>query len=175
MSRPDDLQAALIRFQQQQPQFEENIAKSIQSAADLYNKALLVEQKEVAALQEKIADALQRVDADAEWKFYTSRQETTLIDPNTPLRSIDAIAFPGQNHASTSPIKEGYLERKKRFSKKYTESYYVLTPSGYLHERRSACVPSLLLPPRPPAPLSPLFPSSTRLAGHTCRAAEPSD
>ncbi|TNY19467.1 hypothetical protein DMC30DRAFT_304506 [Rhodotorula diobovata] len=136
--KENDLQAALIRFQQQQPQFEENIAKSIQSAADLYNKALLVEQKEVAALQEKIADALQRVDADAEWKFYTSRQETTLIDPNTPLRSIDAIAFPGQNHASTSPIKEGYLERKKRFSKKYTESYYVLTPSGYLHERRSA-------------------------------------
>ena len=41
------------------------------------------------------------------------------------------------NHASTQPLREGYLERKKRFTKKYTESYYVLTPSGYLHERRS--------------------------------------
>lgn len=68
---------------------------------------------------------------------YISQEATTLIDPNTPTRSIAAINFPGMNHASTHPLREGYLERKKRFTKKYTESYYVLTPSGYLHERRS--------------------------------------
>lgn len=139
----DDLQAALIRFQQQQPQFEENVSRSIQSAAKLYEEAHQTEVKEVQALHEKIAAALQRVEPDAEWKFYLSRSDNTLIDPETPFRSIDAIQFPGQNHASTAPLKEGYLERKKRFSKKYTESYYVLTPSGYLHERRSSYVSPL--------------------------------
>ncbi|GJN90575.1 hypothetical protein Rhopal_003587-T1 [Rhodotorula paludigena] len=136
--KENDLQAALIRFQQQQPQFEENISRSIQSAAKLYEEAHQTEVKEVQALHEKIAAALQRVEPDAEWKFYLSRSDNTLIDPETPFRSIDAIQFPGQNHASTAPLKEGHLERKKRFSKKYTESYYVLTPSGYLHERRSS-------------------------------------
>ncbi|BGP48273.1 hypothetical protein JCM10450v2_004145 [Rhodotorula kratochvilovae] len=136
--KENDLQAALIRFQQQQPAFEESVAKSIQSAARLYTEAHLVEVQEVQALHEKIAAALQRVEPDAEWKYYMSRSENGLIDPNTPFRSIEAIQFPGQGHASTTALKEGYLERKKRFSKKYTESYYVLTPSGYLHERRSA-------------------------------------
>ncbi|GAA5946355.1 hypothetical protein JCM3775_004767, partial [Rhodotorula graminis] len=136
--KENDLQAALIRFQQQQPQFEETVSKSIQSAAKLYNEAQLTHAKEVAELQEKIATALQRVEPTHEWEFYTSRDDTTLIDPNTPLRSIEAISFPGMNHASTTVLKEGFIERKKRFSKKYTESYYVLTPSGYLHERKSS-------------------------------------
>ncbi|GAA6058181.1 hypothetical protein JCM3770_004083 [Rhodotorula araucariae] len=136
--KENDLQTALIRFQQQQPAFEESVAKSIQAAARHYTEAHLVEVQEVQALHEKIAAALQRVEPDAEWKYYLSRPENGLIDPNTPFRSIEAIQFPGQGHASTTVLKEGYIERKKRFSKKYTESYYVLTPSGYLHERRSA-------------------------------------
>ncbi|GAA5845392.1 hypothetical protein JCM9279_003014, partial [Rhodotorula babjevae] len=136
--KENDLQAALIRFQQQQPQFEENVSKSIQSAAKLYNEAQLTHAKEVAELQETIATALQRVEPTHEWEFFKSRDDTTLIDPNTPLRSVDAISFPGQAHASTNVLKEGFIERKKRFSKKYTESYYVLTPSGYLHERKSS-------------------------------------
>lgn len=131
------------------------MSKSIQSAAKLYNDAQLTHAKEVAELQETIATALQRIEPTHEWEFYKSRDDTTLIDPNTPLRSVDAISFPGQGHASTSVLKEGFIERKKRFSKKYTESYYVLTPSGYLHERKSSCVA------RPPPPPSPLPPPST--------------
>lgn len=135
---PDDLQAALIRFQQQQPAFEEGISKQIQSACRLYEEARQTHVQEIDELQKTIATALQRIEPDFEWKYFTSRTENSLIDPETPLRSIEAIQFPGQNHASTSPLKEGYLERKKRFSKKYTEAYYVLTPSGYLHERKSS-------------------------------------
>ncbi|GAA5824643.1 hypothetical protein JCM5353_000786 [Sporobolomyces roseus] len=135
--KENDLQAALIRFQQQQASFEENIAKSIQSACKLYEDARKTHVEELAEVQTTIASALQRVDPKAEWEHYISQETTNLIDPNTPSRSVGAINFPGLNHASTTPLREGYLERKKRFTKKYTESYYVLTPSGYLHERRS--------------------------------------
>ncbi|BGP24876.1 hypothetical protein JCM10295v2_003796 [Rhodotorula toruloides] len=136
--KENDLQAALIRFQQQQPAFEEGVSKQIQSACKLYEDARQTYVQEIDELQKTIAAALQRVEPDFEWKYFTSRTENSLIDPATPLRSVEAIQFPGQNHASTSPLKEGYLERKKRFSKKYTEAYYVLTPSGYLHERKSS-------------------------------------
>ncbi|GAA6016673.1 hypothetical protein JCM11491_000202 [Sporobolomyces phaffii] len=135
--KENDLQAALIRFQQQQASFEESIAKSIQSACKLYEDARKTHVEELAEVHTAIASALQRVDPKAEWEHYLSQETTNLIDPNTPTRSVSAINFPGLNHASTQPLREGYLERKKRFTKKYTESYYVLTPSGYLHERRS--------------------------------------
>ncbi|GAA6060981.1 hypothetical protein JCM10212_000667 [Sporobolomyces blumeae] len=135
--KENDLQAALIRFQQQQAEFEEGIVKSIQSACRLYEEARQTHVEEISELHTTIASALQRVDPRAEWEHYISQETTALIDPNTPSRSISAITFPGLNHASTKPIREGYLERKKRFTKKYTEGYYVLTPSGYLHERKS--------------------------------------
>ncbi|GAA5940901.1 uncharacterized protein JCM15063_000913 [Sporobolomyces koalae] len=135
--KENDLQAALIRFQQQQASFEEGIAKSIQSACKLYEDARKTHVEELDKIHVTIASALQRVDPKAEWEHYISQESTNLIDPNTPSRSIEAITFPGLDHASTRPLREGYLERKKRFTKKYTESYYVLTPSGYLHERRS--------------------------------------
>lgn len=44
-------------------------------------------------------------------------KDVSKIEPNTPLRSVDAIVFPGQNHAATIPIKMGPLERKKRYTK----------------------------------------------------------
>ncbi|GAA5875931.1 hypothetical protein JCM3774_005821 [Rhodotorula dairenensis] len=136
--KENDLQTAVIRFQQQQPAFEEAVARDIQTACKAYDDEREIQMREVEELQDKIAEALQRVDPKAEWEFFASRTENSLIDPHAPQRSIDAIQFPGQNHASTTPLKVGFLERKKRFSKKYTESFYVLTPSGYLHERRSS-------------------------------------
>ncbi|GAA5820136.1 hypothetical protein JCM11251_005498 [Rhodosporidiobolus azoricus] len=136
--KENDLQLALIRFQQQQPAFEENVARKLQSAIKSYEDARVGQVEEVESLHKRIASHLQRVEPDAEWQFFASRPENSLIDPNTPLRSIEAISFPGLDHASTKPLKEGYLERKKRFSKKYVENWYALTPSGYLHVRNSS-------------------------------------
>jgi hypothetical protein len=48
------------------------------------------------------------------------------------------IDYPGKNDPSVQPVHVGLLERKKRFTKSYKEGYYVLTPSGYLHEYASS-------------------------------------
>ena len=69
---------------------------------------------------------------------YKNKEGNGLIDPNAPTRAVDAISFPGMNHGATQALREGHLERKKRFTKSYTESYFILTPSGYLHERKSS-------------------------------------
>ncbi|KAK4700873.1 hypothetical protein P7C70_g5371, partial [Phenoliferia sp. Uapishka_3] len=134
--KENDLQAALIRFQQQQPAYESGIVQSIQTACKNYDEARAIQQAEIEKVQHTVAAALQRISPSAEYEYYASH-EGAVLDPNTPFRSADAITFPGQNHASTIPIKEGILERKKRFTKSYKEAHYVLTASGYLHERRS--------------------------------------
>ncbi|GAA5886009.1 hypothetical protein JCM6882_004231 [Rhodosporidiobolus microsporus] len=136
--KENDLQLALIRFQQQQPAFEEGVARKIQSAIKAYEDARLAQLEQVESLHKRIGASHQRVEPTAEWQYFTTRTENSLIDPNTPLRSVDAITFPGLDHASTKTLKEGYLERKKRFSKKYIENWYALTPSGYLHVRNSS-------------------------------------
>ncbi|ORY64622.1 hypothetical protein BCR35DRAFT_354988 [Leucosporidium creatinivorum] len=134
--KENDLQASIIRFQQQQPTFEENIAKQIQSACRLYDEAKATKVKEIEAVEKEIAAALQRVSPTAEYEYASSKPGFT-IDPNSPARDVNAISFPGLNHPATQAIKEGYLERKKRFTKSYKESFYILSPSGYLHERRT--------------------------------------
>ncbi|KAK4700279.1 hypothetical protein P7C70_g5972, partial [Phenoliferia sp. Uapishka_3] len=131
------LQTSLIKFQQEQPSFEEKIATSIQSACKLYDEAKAFQLTGMERVQKEIADTLQRVQPSAEYEFYAS-QEGSLMDPNTPYRTVEAISFPGLNHPATIPMREGPMERKKRFTKAYKEAYYVLSPSGYLHERRSS-------------------------------------
>ena len=50
------------------------------------------------------------------------------MDPNTPYRTIEALTFPGMNHAATIPIKEGHMERKKRYTKSYHEGESLYLP-----------------------------------------------
>ncbi|SCV72148.1 BQ2448_4842 [Microbotryum intermedium] len=135
--KENGLQAALIRFQQQQPAFEESIAKSIQSACKLFDEAKATKDAEFAKLTKAISESLQKVSPTAEYEFWSSK-EGALLDVNAPTRSVDAVVFPGLDHVSSQSIKEGHLERKKRFTKSYSESYYILTPSGYLHERKTS-------------------------------------
>ena len=40
----------------------------------------------------------------------------------------------GRRGARGEPVRVGVLERKKRYTRRYSESLYVLTPAGFLHE-----------------------------------------
>ncbi|KAL8287082.1 hypothetical protein RQP46_004088 [Phenoliferia psychrophenolica] len=140
--KENDLQASLIRFQQMQPEFETGIATSIQSACRVHDEAQARTRLALEKVHNEIAACLQRVEPDAEYKFYASH-EGAVMDPNTPYRTTEALTFPGMNHAATIPIKEGPMERKRRYTKGYKEAYYVLSASGYLHERRSSAAEAI--------------------------------
>ncbi len=71
---------------------------------------------------------------DFEWHGFTDRYTDTLINPNGPKRSVDALTFPNQEHKATKPLIEGTLSRKGKIMRSYNSAYYVLTPSRYLHE-----------------------------------------
>lgn len=55
------------------------------------------------------------------------------IDLSFPPRQISDLYIPLYNSLLSVPVRQGYLERKSKFLKSNTRSYYVLTCS-YLHE-----------------------------------------
>ena len=81
-----------------------------------------------------IDQKLTSVPADREWTHFSSNTENRLIDPSTTLRDPNLITFPDQGHESVKAVKQGPIERKKRFTKNYKEYYLVLTKAGFLHE-----------------------------------------
>ena len=70
---------------------------------------------------------------DREWIQFAARSDH-LLDPDTPLRDPELISYPLKDDPSVVPVHTGHMERKKRFTRAYTESYFVLTPVGFLHE-----------------------------------------
>lgn len=72
--------------------------------------------------------------ADYEWRSFTERFSHVLIAPDAPRRNVEAISFANEDHPGTAPLMEGALQRKGKIMRSYNNSYYVVTPSKYLHE-----------------------------------------
>ncbi|KAF9555088.1 hypothetical protein CPC08DRAFT_712338, partial [Agrocybe pediades] len=148
------LQKSIIMMQQNSAHFEEGIVKSIQSAWQTFDewqsRASVASQDIFRSLSSHMAS----LTPDREWIQFAARSDH-LLDPDTPLRDPELIKYPLKDDPSVVPVHTGHLERKKRFTRTYTESYYVLTPAGFLHEfptsdptQRAAQTPtfSLFLP-----------------------------
>jgi hypothetical protein len=127
----------LISVQANFQQFETHVIEVIQQAMMSFNQFVGGQAQKLEQLYSDMLGTAQRIPPDFEWKQFVGRSGEMLVDPNSPDRSMDAIAFPNQNHKSTKPLIEGTLERKSRnklsFSG-YSTGYYVVTPSKYLHE-----------------------------------------
>ena len=144
------LQKSIIIMQQNSEHFEEGVIRAIQTAWETFDNwssrfvfhpnSTLTYAYEKNRMSTSVQDTwatmgvlMKSVQPNTEWLAFAARSDH-LLDPETPLRNIDHINYPGKDDPSVLPVHEGMLERKKRFSKNYTEGYYVLTPAGYLHE-----------------------------------------
>ncbi|KAI5995838.1 hypothetical protein F5J12DRAFT_855427 [Pisolithus orientalis] len=116
------LQKSIIIMQQNSAHFEEGIVRAIQSAwatfAEWRDRSYTI-----------VSDCM----GNREWIAFAAREDH-LLDPETPLRNPSTITYPGREDPAASPVHAGYLERKKRFTRTYRESFYVLTAAGFLHE-----------------------------------------
>ena len=74
---------------------------------------------------------------DSEWNTFFSGPNQ-LLDPGMPRRNPETIEYPGKGDPSAVPTRTGRLNRKKRFTRTYSEAYFVLTPAGFLHEFASS-------------------------------------
>jgi hypothetical protein len=62
---------------------------------------------------------------DYEWNQFIER-DPHFVNPNTPLRKVDDIEYPGKTHPAAAEVRAGMLERKSKYLKSYTPGWYVL-------------------------------------------------
>ncbi|KAH9964705.1 hypothetical protein BGW80DRAFT_1347388 [Lactifluus volemus] len=131
------LQKSIVIMQQNSAHFEEGIVRAIQSAWQTFDEW---QSRMSAAVQDTwrtLGAHMASIPADHEWISFSARSDH-LLDPDTPLRDPGNINYPSKEDPSVIAVHTGYLERKKRFTRTYRESYFILTPSGFLHEFSSS-------------------------------------
>lgn len=126
----------LIHVQDSFQQFEAHVIQVLQQGLEAFNEVAGGQAEKTRVLYADVLSTAQRIPGDYEWQGFQKREGHRLVNPNDPPRSVDSISFPNQTHASTKPLIEGSLERKSRNKLSWgtSNSYYVVTPSKFLHE-----------------------------------------
>ena len=130
----------LIATQNSFQQFEAHVLQTFQQALSSFLQQVGGQSERTKSMYSDIVATAQRIPPDFEFKRFVQRNNTILIDPSTPQRTVSNISFPNQNHESTQPLIAGTLERKSRglgALKGYSPSFYVITPSKFLHQFKS--------------------------------------
>ncbi|KAJ7706742.1 hypothetical protein B0H17DRAFT_1034375 [Mycena rosella] len=131
------LQKSIIIMQQNSAHFEEGIVRALQSAWQTYDEWQARMGASIAGTHTELTAHVARLAPDREWLAFSGRSDH-LLDPETPLRNPGTIVYPSRDDPSVAPVHTGLLERKKRYTRAYRESYFVLTPAGFLHEYASS-------------------------------------
>lgn len=126
----------LVSVQNNFRTFEAHVLEVVQQAIEAFTQLAGGQGEKMRALHNDILGTVQCIPRDFEWQNFSQRCADRLVSPSDPPRSVDAIQFPNMEHASTKALIEGSLERKSRnkLSFGYSTSYYVVTPSKFLHE-----------------------------------------
>jgi hypothetical protein len=126
----------LIHVQDSFQAFEAHVIQVMQEGMEAFNAVAGGQAEKTRVLYADMLGAAQRIPPDFEWTGFVHREGGNLVDRNENPRSVDAIAFPNQGHASTKALIEGSLERKSRNKLAWgtQTGYYVVTPAKYLHE-----------------------------------------
>lgn len=123
----------LISVQNSFAQFEAHVIQTIQGGMGQFMQVVNTQAEQTKMAYGDMVGTAQKVPLDFEWNGFVQRNNTILIDPSAPARSVSNISFPNQNHRSTVPLISGSLERKGKI-RSYTTNYYVVTPSKFIHE-----------------------------------------
>lgn len=125
----------LLAVQNSFASFEAHVIQSIQQGMGQFNTVVSKQADATKAMYGDMVATSQRIPVDFEWNGFLKRNVGILIDPEGPPRNVQNIAFPNQNHRSTQPLIAGSLDRKSKLQMgRYKTSYYVVSPSKYLHE-----------------------------------------
>ena len=117
--------------------FEEGIVRAIQSAWQTFYEWQSRVSPSVQDTWRTLGQHIASLALDQEWISFSARSDH-LLDPETPLRNPEAVNYSSKKDPLVIAAHTGYLERKKRSTRMYRESYYVLTPAGFLHEYSSS-------------------------------------
>lgn len=129
-------QSTLIALQNECSQFEIKIVRAIQDMIGQMSTQSSGQASATNGTHQQLMTTTNAVSPSTEWNGFVARDKT-LANPNAGPRTAKSIVFAGSDHPLTQAVKEGDLLRKGTVIKKYSSAYYVLTPSGFLHEFKS--------------------------------------
>lgn len=127
----------LISVQNSFAQFEAHIIQTLQEGMSQFMLVVNTQADQTKMAYGDMVGTAQKIPLDFEWNGFVQRNNTILIDPNAPARSVTNIHFPNQNHKATQPLIAGSLERKGKIMRTYDTNFYVVTPSKFLHEYKT--------------------------------------
>ncbi|KAK6003257.1 hypothetical protein QM012_001102 [Aureobasidium pullulans] len=127
----------IIAVQNSFAQFEAHILTTMQNGLTQFNQVVGNQAEQTRTMYGNMTSTAQQIAPDFEWNGFVQRNNQVLIDPNAPPRTMANISFPNQNHRATEPLIAGSLERKGKLLKKYESSFWVITPSRYMHEYKT--------------------------------------
>lgn len=135
ITEENNLRNDILAVQNSFQQFEAHIMKTIQTAMEQFFQLVGGQLEHQRAMYADILGTAQRIPPDFEWVNFAMRNDSVLVNPDSPPRSLESTTFPNMDHKSTQPLIEGSLERRSRaVIKGYSTGYFVVTPAHYLHE-----------------------------------------
>ncbi|GAA5906119.1 hypothetical protein JCM5296_001052 [Sporobolomyces johnsonii] len=164
VAQENELLRLTVLWQAKTKKFEEEVFGKIKDGWKKWEEANVAIGSTGLERRSGLSKRIEEIPVDAEWRHFETLNH--IIPADTPARNLDLLDYPNRDHAATRPVKEGVMERKKRFVKNWKEAYFVLTPSGYLHEYASSSTPfsqphiSLFLPNCTVHPLPAATPTS---------------
>jgi len=124
-----------ITVQESFQQFEAHVIRTVQNAMQQFYQYMSGQNEYQRSMYADVLANTQKIPLDYEWTGFVKRNNSVLVDPDAPPRSLSNISFPNEDHRSTKPLIEGTLDRKSRaLVKGYNTGYYVVSPARYLHE-----------------------------------------
>ncbi|RMZ82339.1 hypothetical protein DV738_g1768, partial [Chaetothyriales sp. CBS 135597] len=131
----NNIRKDIVNVQNNFAEFEAHVVSTFQNAIGAYNQFMSGQADSQKAMYGDIAATASAIPLDFEWNGFVKRNSDVLVNPNAPVRRLDLVSFPNQNHRSTRPLIEGSLERKSRgIGMGYKSAYYAVTPAGFLHQ-----------------------------------------
>ncbi|KAL3230804.1 Phosphatidylinositol 4,5-bisphosphate-binding protein SLM2 [Nakaseomyces bracarensis] len=151
LSEENFLHEAYINLQTSARELEVIIVTNIQNAFRtlaqiLGNQSKIIEDQLVS----RLLGTFLSVSPSLEWDNFIIRDTINFISLDTPMRRFRDIEYFGKDDPLTTVIQSGYLERRSKYLKSYSNGFYVLTPN-FLHEfktsdRRRDNIPLFSLP-----------------------------
>lgn len=112
----------------------ETVRQSLVSLANL-NETFDDDERTMNA---NISKMFSDINMEQEWERFSTANSEHLVPSTNYQRDIAYVTYNNKNHASTRPLIQGPLQRKGTVLKSYNTGYYVLTPSGFLHQFKAA-------------------------------------
>ncbi|CAK7270031.1 phosphatidylinositol 4,5-bisphosphate-binding protein [Sporothrix epigloea] len=158
------LHQAFLNLERSGRELESIVVGEIQKSYNAYVGILRREVATTSTTVDELREGPISMPKDQEWTSFVRNHEQ-FIGPDVPIRNLQFITYPGQNHFACQEIRAGLLERKSKYLKSYTAGWYVLSPT-HLHEFKSA--------DKMQAPVMSLYLPEQKLGSHSTEGASSS-